>query len=194
MKSGRVLHAKPLFALVFVLLISVLASSSVFGAIKIYVDTSAIQARTDMTQTQKDAVINQMKATIKENLEEAFGAGNVTVTNSASDKDSADRSVKVDGSTNKPDTWGEWPHGSSGSTVYLKSYLSEKEFKDNNTLYPTKLGTALGTTAAHEIAHSFSAVHDDTNTNKMSTKNNASELGGGLNFNDPAKMGVIVRG
>ena len=172
-------------------------SASALAGVKIYVDTSAIQARTDMTQAEKDAVIAQIKQTIKENLEEAFGAGNVTVTNDPADKASADRTVSIpndlgtdtDGSGNTTYHWGEWEHGSKNTTVHLKNYMERwaSVFKPGGKWDTTKLGTAIGTTASHELGHSYSAGHDDNSTNKMSSAHSATQLADGDNFSEPAK-------
>ena len=67
----------------------------------------------------------------------------------------------------------------------------QSTFKPGGTWDTTKLGTAIGTTASHEVGHSYSAGHDNKNgTNKMNSANSASDLAGGLNFSDPAKKTV----
>lgn len=184
-------------------LVVVLAATSVSAAssTKVYVDTKGIDARTDLTATQKAEIKTAMKNTIKSNLEQAFGVGNVTVTDDSSQAASADRTVKTsntvgsdkDEDGNPTYQWGDWTEGSSNTNVYVGTFVDDPpgvtgRLKNSDGSWDTtKLGTAMGTVAAHELAHSYSAGHDDTDVNKMSTSNSASELGGGLHFRDPAK-------
>lgn len=199
---GRRIHALAAAAAILCLLGGLLAtcpSPASAADVTIYVDTSAIDDRTDLTKTEKDEVKAAIKEEIKRNLETAFGPGKVEVTDKPSDKKKANRTVTIkndlgtgtDKDGNTTHHWGEWVHGSSNTTVHLKNYI-ERWGSEYKTGTPPKwntsrLGKAIGTTAAHELAHSFSAGHDDKNTNKMNTANSAKELGDGLNLNDAAK-------
>lgn len=163
----------------------------------IYVDPAGINARTDLTDAQKAEVKKAMEDTIKENLEQAFGPGNVTITD---DPKKADRTVKTentigeekDKDNKKSYFWGDWEHGSSSTRVCVGTYMDvdwiKPTFQKPDGSWDTqKLGKAMGTTGAHEVAHSYSAGHDNTNTNKMNTANKPGEIAGGLNFNDGPK-------
>lgn len=196
--AGRTLGTLLLAAIMAVALTA--ASSAALAGVKIYVDTSAIDARTDLTDDEKTEVKNAIKQTIKENLEQAFGSGNVTVSDSASDEASADRTVSIpndlgtdtDKSGKTTYHWGEWQHGSKSTTVHLKNYMDRwgATFKTDGKWDAAKLGKAIGTTAAHELGHSYSAGHDDKTTNKMSSAHSATELGEGQHFSDAAKKTV----
>jgi len=196
---GKVCLAQTWLRVALVAMALCAACASVAGP-KVYVDTKGIDDRKDLTDTQKKEVKDAMKQTIKENLEQAFGAGNVTVTDDASQKATADRTVTTENTVGSETSggkttyhWGDWEHGSSNTTVHVGTYMDDPpgvsgDFKKPDGSWDTKeLGTAMGTTASHEVAHSYSAGHDDTNTNKMNTANSAGDLDGGLNFNDPPK-------
>ena len=182
--------------------ICVLALALVFvgyaeAAPKVYVDFKGLDARTDMSQEEKDAVKEQTKNTIKENLDEAFGECNTEVTDDAAQKDSADRTVTIenkvghfrDRSNEHYYVWGSWYPGSKNGNVYLKNFMNmyPSSFKTGGDWDPAKLGTGLGTTAAHEVAHSFSATHDNSNKNKMNSKHSSSDLASGQDLNDAAE-------
>ena len=183
------------------LMVSACAASANTADPKIYVNTAGIDARKDLTDAQKQEVKDAMKNTIKKNLEEAFGAGNVTVTDDPKEAGSADRTVNTENTvgtgtgTGGTTTyhWGDWAHGSSSTTVHVGTYMDDPpgvsgDFKNpDGSWNTTELGRAMGTTAAHEVAHSYSAGHDDNNTNKMNKANSAGQLDDGLSFNDPAK-------
>lgn len=215
--SGRLLEAATAtsirmlrYTLVAVIILTLVSAQIALAAPTIYVDTRAIDARKDMTEAEKSAVKTAMMNEIKSNLESAFGSGSVTVTDDAAQAGTADRSVNVDagigqetdGDGNTGYYWGEWEHGSSSTTVQLGTYMdspatnNSDDFKSGDPPQwdTAKLGKALGTTAAHEIAHSYSAGHDDrpaapgvANPNKMNSANSSSQIGGGLPLNQGAK-------
>ena len=188
----------------------------------IYVDTTAIQKQADTgwTQALKDAVKKQVKDTIKANLDQAFGQCKTEVTDDPAKKKDADRTVTIkneqgwyraNSNEDSREIWGRWDGGSKNSNVYLKNFtqLHPLDFKTGNNWDPVKLGTAIGTVCAHEVAHSFSAGHDDTDytpppppppgqlqnsggtKNKMAPKQSASALAGGLHLN-PAACTTLV--
>ena len=203
---------RPVFSvLVCVILFTLLAgygAAAGQGDPMFYVDTSAIDARQDLSDAQKSEVKNAMMDEIKRNLETAFGAGTVDVTNDGMAGGFCDRSVTVDPgigtykdkSNNTQHYWGQWTPPSSNVKVALGSYMDLYGGADFKTGDPpvwdtVKLGKAMGTTASHEIAHSYSAGHDDRlavagsvqEPNKMNSANSANQIGGGLPFNGAAK-------
>lgn len=190
--------------LVFLICAWLLAATAVPCAaqanVKIYVNTSAIDGRADLTAAEKAALKSAIKAEIKRNLETAFGAGQVDVSDDPAQKGSADRTVNIrneeghytDNNGNNKRKWGVWTGGSSQVRVYLKNYmdLAASEFKsgDPPVWDTTRLGTAIGSTACHEVAHSFSAGHDNSDpSSKMGRSHRAAQLGDGLNLLEPAQ-------
>ncbi|MGB9619193.1 MAG: hypothetical protein ACPL7K_02125 [Armatimonadota bacterium] len=176
-------------------------------------DTTLIQKQSDTgwTQQLKDAVIAQIKATIKANLDSAFGNCKTEVTDDARQKPNADRTVTIknqqgwwraNANEDSKPVWGRWDPGSKNTNVYLKNFtqLHPSDFKTDGKWDPVKLGTAIGNVAAHELAHSYSAGHDENpytpsapgpqnpahTPNKMSHVLNGPALAGSLHLNPAA--------
>ena len=62
----------------------------------IYVNTSAIDARTDLNATQKTALKNHILQHVRENFEGAVGSANVTISNDPKDEKNASRIIKIE--------------------------------------------------------------------------------------------------
>ena len=95
---GRGLRAWAVLAAILCIaggMLAALPSPAAAADITIYVDTRAIDARTDLTATEKDEVKAAIKEEIKRNLETAFGPGKVEVTDKPSDKKKANRTVTI---------------------------------------------------------------------------------------------------
>lgn len=197
---GRLVQAcLQLAAICFVA--TTLSAPALAAGVKVYVDTSGIDARRDLTDDQKKEVKAAMQQEIKKNLEQAFGPDSVTVTDKESEKATADRTVTTENTVGKETDkngktsyhWGEWEYGSSDTTIHVGTYMDDppgvaSDFQKPDGSWDTaKLGKAMGTTSAHEVAHSYSAGHDDTNVNKMNTANSGTDIAGGLNLNNGAK-------
>jgi PKD repeat protein len=170
-----------LLALIFLtaILTPVQASSK---TVTIYVDTSAIDARSDLTKEQKNDLKNKILEDIKSNFEKAVGKDNVIVTNDPKKKKEADRivNIKPGNSTPPGSAWGSWEHGSSTVDVYLGEFMDDKSvadnFKTNGKWDTTKLGKAIGHTAGHELGHSYSIGHNGQTGAKRSKMTKGSNI------------------
>jgi hypothetical protein len=156
----------------------------------IYVNTSAIMQRTDLTAKQKNDLIQIILNHIKENYEPVVGAANVTVTNNASCAATANRTVNIDPGSGDPanSAWGRWAYGSNNCTVYLGVFMNYSavngSFKNaNGTWNVTKLGNAMGHTAGHEIGHSYSVGHNHRTAPADDETDNRSKMTAGQNIN-----------
>jgi hypothetical protein len=148
------------------------------GKQTIYVDTSAIDARDDLTDQQKTDLKDLILKHLKDNLESAVGEGNADVTNDPAKKAGASRTVDIK-NTLGDGAWGDWPYGSKSVNVYLKEFMDDKNvagsFQTNGDWNISKLGNALGHTSGHEVGHSFSVGHNNNtgnNTNKITKGGN----------------------
>ena len=139
------------------------------GSVTIYVNTSAIDARTDLNSTQKTALKNRILQHLRDNYNDAVGSANVTITNDPSQAGSANRTIQIqpgmDPKRPKSAAWGCWPHKSNTTYVYLGEFMNDSSvngsFKDADGKWnTTKLGNAIGHTAGHEVGHSFSIGHN----------------------------------
>ncbi len=164
---------------------------SLLAKVTIYVNTSAIDGRTDLNDTQKTALKNRIIQHMKDNYEPAVGAGNVTITNDPSQAGSADRTVQIepgkDPNQAKP-AWGRWPHESNTTYVYLGEFMNDSSvngsFKNpNGTWNTTALGNAIGHTAGHEVGHSYSIGHNHNERPKFFADDNRSKMTVGSNIN-----------
>ena len=91
----------------------------------IYVDTSAIDARTDLTATQKTQLKSKLLEHIRSNFAACVGSANVTVTNDSSKKASASRVVNIHGGSSPSSSWGQWDRGSKSVNIYLGEFLDD---------------------------------------------------------------------
>jgi len=166
-------------------------SIRVYGAEKqtIYIDTSGIDRRTDLSDQEKNELKTKILNDIKRNFEEAVGAGKVEVTNNQSKKRTAIRKVRIlnqfDPDRRNPG-YGAWPHGSDIVNVYLKEFMDDPAVKDafktSGKWDTTKLANAIGHTCAHELGHSFSVGHNK----KKGSDLNKMTKGGLYSANDKA--------
>lgn len=159
--------------------------------VTIYVNTSAIDARADLNDTQKTALKNRIIQHMKDNYEDAVGAGNVTITDDKSQASKADRIVEIqpgkDPNQANP-SWGCWPHKSNTTYVYLGEFMNDSSvngsFKNpDGTWNTTKLGNAIGHTAGHEVGHSYSIGHNHEKRPKFFVDDNRSKMTVGTNVN-----------
>jgi len=162
----------------------------------IYVDTSAIDARADLTAAQKTALKNRILQHIQNNYDNAVGAGKFTVTNDPAQAGSAARTVKIQPGKDPSGkgNWGDWPYNSSTVNVYLGEFMDDGavngSFKNaNGTWNATKLGNAIGHTAGHEVGHSYSIGHNHKTGPKEKAVDNRSKMtiGKNINASDRAK-------
>ena len=160
------------------------------GAVTIYVNTSAIDGRSDLNDSQKKALKDRIVQHIRDNYEDAVGADNVTVTNNPAQAGSANRTVNIQPGMdpNPPASWGSWPHGSNTSNVYLGEFMNDSNvngsFKNpDGSWNTTKLGNAIGHTAGHEVGHSFSIGHNHKERPKGRATDNRSKMTVGSNVN-----------
>ena len=156
----------------------------------IYVDTSAIDARKDLTAAQKAALKNRILQHIQNNYDNAVGAGKFTVTNDPTQAGAAKRTVKIQPGKDPSGegNWGDWPHNSSTVNVYLGEFMDDGavngSFKNaNGTWNATKLGNAIGHTAGHEVGHSYSIGHNHKTGPKEKAVDNRSKMTIGKNIN-----------
>jgi hypothetical protein len=162
--------------------------------VTIYVNTTAIDDRHDLSEAQKTALKNRIVQHVQNNYNGAVGAANVTVTNDKSQEGSADRIVNIkpgrDPNAAKP-AWGEWPYKSKSSTVYLGEFMNDSKvngsFKNpDGTWNTTKLGNAIGHTAGHEVGHSYSIGHNHK-TGPKNAPDNRSKMTAGEYINATAR-------
>jgi len=169
---------------------------SLLAKVTIYVNTSAIDGRSDLNDTQKTALKNRIIQHIKDNYEPAVGAPNVSVTNDPSQAGSADRTVQIqpgkDPNQAKP-AWGRWPPQSNTTYVYLGEFMNDSSvngsFKNpDGTWNTTALGNAIGHTAGHEVGHSYSIGHNHNERPKSFAGDNRSKMtvGGNINASERA--------
>jgi len=134
---GRGLRAWAVLAAILCIaggMLAALPSPAAAADVTIYVDTSAIDDRTDLTKTEKDEVKAAIKEEIKRNLETAFGPGKVEVTDKPSDKKKANR------------------------TVTIKNDLGTGTDKDGNTTHPRLLPFAFNSDGTRlALVHTRSA-------------------------------------
>ena len=164
---------------------------SLLAKVTIYVNTSAIDGRSDLNDSQKTALKNRIIQHIKDNYEPVVGAPNVSVTNDPTQAGSADRTVKIepgkDPNQAKP-SWGCWPHESNTTHVYLEEFMNDSKvngsFKNpDGTWNTTALGNAIGHTAGHEVGHSYSIGHNNESRPKSFAGDNRSKMTNGSNIN-----------
>ncbi|MCK5112643.1 MAG: PKD domain-containing protein, partial [Thermoplasmatales archaeon] len=162
------------------------------GSVTIYVNTSAIDARTDLNSTQKTALKNRILQHLRDNYNDAVGSANVTITNDPSQAGSANRTIQIqpgmDPKRPKSAAWGRWPHKSNTTYVYLGEFMNDSSvngsFKDADGKWnTTKLGNAIGHTAGHEVGHSFSIGHNHKEGPKRNANDNRSKMTVGTNLN-----------
>ncbi|HDY65441.1 MAG TPA: hypothetical protein ENH84_04315 [Phycisphaerae bacterium] len=162
------------FSLCFTLALAVVITS-VAGVLiagdTIYVDTSGVDGISGLSDAQKAT----LKEKIIDDIQANFGDSNdFNVTGDANDANSADRTITLEsgvGTDGNNILGGRWEHGSSDSTVYVGSfttYLAD-DLKDGDGNWDLdKLANAIGRTAAHECAHSYSVGHNTKDPpNKM---------------------------
>lgn len=163
--------------------------------VTIYVNTSAIDARTDLNNTQKTALKNKIIQHIRNNFENARGSENVTVTNDPAQAATANRTVQIEpGNGNPPNkAWGSWTQGSNTTRVYLGVFMNYSlvngSFKNaDGTWNITRLGNAIGHTSGHEVGHSFSVGHNhQTSTSGPGGTDNRSKMTAGENINSTTR-------
>ena len=161
-----------------------------FTKVTIYVNTSAIDGRSDLNQSQKDDLKNRILQHIRDNYEPVVGAGNVSVTNDPSQAGSADRTVQIQPGRdpNPPPSWGSWPHQSNTTNVFLGEFMNNSNvngsFKNpDGSWNVTALGNAIGHTSGHEIGHSYSIGHNNESRPKTFAQDNRSKMTVGTNIN-----------
>lgn len=171
-----------IFVAVFVVAVPIIVHAQPLPKQTIYVDTSAINARTDLTALQKAALKGYILGDIKGNFGVKVGSENVEVTDDPSKKATADRVVNIkagrDPNTANP-AWGRWPAGSKSVDVYLGEFMDDPNvadaFKTGGSWDTDKLGRAIGHTAGHEVGHSYSIGHNSKagdERSKMTKGNN----------------------
>jgi len=131
----------------------------------IYVNTSGVDSRNDLSPAQKEA----LKQRILDKMREKFPAEDFDITNDPNQASGASREVKTDpGPHNPDDRYGEWTALSKSVTVFLGGFMDNQQrgphFKDPNGNWdPNLLGNAVAETASHEIGHSYSVGHNQHN-------------------------------
>ncbi len=152
------------------------------GHVTIYVDTRGIDSMIDLTAEEKALLKSLLLAHIWDNFNETVGAENVTVTNDPSQADNANRTINIlhqsgaiqyrseDGYVWVERFFGKWRHGRSEVEVFLRNFYRHNPnyFKDNGVWNITRLANAIGRTAAHEVAHSYSVGHNRETGNNQS--------------------------
>ncbi|DAC72045.1 MAG TPA: hypothetical protein DSN98_07175 [Thermoplasmata archaeon] len=161
--------------------------------VTIYVNTTAIDKRNDLNNSQKSALKNRILQHIRNNYNDAVGAGNVTVTDNPAQASSANRSVQIEpGMDPNPEpAWGRWPAGSNKTKVFLGEFMNDSSvngsFKNpDGTWNTTKLGNAIGHTSGHEVGHSYSIGHNHKTGPKNGADNRSKMTAGGL-INESAR-------
>jgi len=162
------------------------------GSVTIYVNTSAIDARTDLNSTQKTALKNKILQHLRDNYNDAVGSANVTITNDPSQAGSANRTIQIQPGMDpeRPEnaSWGCWPRKSNTTYVYLGEFMNDSSvngsFKDADGKWnTTKLGNAIGHTAGHEVGHSYSIGHNHKERPKRNANDKRSKMTVGNNLN-----------
>lgn len=172
-----------IFAAVFAVMLPTTVTVDALTKNTIYVDTSGIDARTDLTAAQKTALKDGILNDIRANLEQAVGEENVEVSNDPAKEAGASRKVKIVNEHNPgyppKRAWGGRVPGSDTAKVYLKNFLDIARpgdpFKTDGNLDMDKLANAIGHTAGHELGHTFSVGHNENtgdDVNKMTKGGN----------------------
>ena len=148
--------------------------------VTIYVDTRGIDSMIGLTDEEKAQLKAAILAHIWDNLNETVGAENVTVTNDPSQAANANRTINLihqsgaiqyvseDGYVWVERFFGKWRHGEDEVDVFLRNFYRHhpNDFKDDGVWNITKLANAIGRTAAHEVAHSYSVGHNRRTVNQ----------------------------
>jgi hypothetical protein len=162
--------------------------------VTIYVNTTAIDKRNDLNNSQKTGLKNRILQHIRNNYNDAMGAGNVSVTNDPAQANSANRTVQIepgmDPNAAKP-AWGRWPAGSNKTKVFLGEFMNDSSvngsFKNpDGTWNTTKLGNGIGHTSGHEVGHSYSIGHNHK-TGPKNEADNRSKMTAGEYINSSAR-------
>ena len=162
--------------------------------VTIYVNTTAIDKRNDLNNSQKSALKNRILQHIKDNYNDAVGAENVSVTNDPAQANSANRTVQIepgmDPNAAKPG-WGQWPAGSNKTKVFLGEFMNDSgvngSFKNpDGSWNATKLGNAIGHTGGHEVGHSYSIGHNHK-TGPKNAADNRSKMTAGEFINESTR-------
>lgn len=162
--------------------------------VTIYVNTTAIDKRNDLNNSQKTGLKNRILQHIRNNYNDAMGAGNVSVTNDPAQANSANRTVQIepgmDPNAANP-AWGRWPAGSNKTKVFLGEFMNDSSvngsFKNpDGTWNTTKLGNAIGHTSGHEVGHSYSIGHNHK-TGPKNEADNRSKMTAGEFINESAR-------
>ena len=137
------------------------------STITIYVNTSAIDDRSDLNASQKTALKQHILDHIKSNFEGALGSGNVTVTDDPTQQGSADRNVSIEPGMSDPSgsAWGQCEGGNNTVKVFLGEFMNDSSVNGtfqnpDGSWNITKLGNAIGHTSGHEVAHTYSVGHN----------------------------------
>ena len=137
------------------------------GTITIYVNTSAIDGRNDLNESQKTALKEHILDHIKSNFEGAVGEGNATVTDDPAQQGGADRNVSIEPGMSDPpgSAWGQCEGGNNTVKVFLGEFMNDSSVNGSfqnpdGSWNITKLGNAIGHTAGHEVAHTYSVGHN----------------------------------
>ena len=163
MKTGKITNAMLCMLLVATVFVTVMPETTALSKKTIYVDTSGIDERTDLTATQKTELKDGILLDIRVNLELAVGEENVEVTNDPTKKAGASRKVEIVNSFGN-DAWGGRMPGSDTAKVYLKEFLDDPDvaddFKTDGNWDTSKLANGIGHTAGHELGHTFCVGHN----------------------------------
>ncbi len=175
-------HIFKAFIFILALAMGLCFSQTLSAKETIVVDCSGIDARSDLSAAEKQALKDKIVDEIKDNYESALGEDGVEVTTDTSKP--TDRTVKIlnQFSSPKGKAWGGWPSGSKTSEVYLKEFMDNPKFKDafrndDGSVNTGKMGNAIGQTASHEVGHSYSVGHNGNtgdDVNKMTKGSNVS--------------------
>ena len=159
----------------FVLAMALLLATTAAAADTLYVDLSGIDtAFPELSAAQRQ----QLKDKIIADIEANFLVAGVDINVTTDPAVHADRTVNFNdslGSRARPGGgtsyfYGRWRHGSSSCDVYLDNFTDRHgdDYKTDGEWDLDKLANGLGRTAAHEVAHSYSAGHNRSSEhNKM---------------------------
>ena len=160
----------------------------------IYINTSAIDARTDLNATQKTALKNHIIQHVRENFEGAVGSANVTISNDPKDEKNASRIVKIEpGRDPNGRAWGRTFGENKTVKVFLGEFMDDSSVNGSfqnpdGSWNITKLGNALGHTGGHEAGHTFSVGHNhETRPAKDTDNRSKMTAGGNLNTTERAR-------
>ena len=170
------------------------------GTVTIYVNTSAIDGRSDLNDSQKKALKDRIIQHLKDNYEDAVGADNVTITNDPAQAGKANRTVQIQPGKDPtpPAGWGSWTKKSNTTYVYLGEFMNDSSvngsFKNpDGSWNATKLGNAIGHTAGHEVGHSFSIGHNHRKRPKGRAQDNRSKMTVGTNINETERANASFK-